>query len=579
MNSNLLERAKVYPHFKECSVQTFNEQNKEDKTFSRIMEMNNESLQRCETLQENQPYWIYFSVNPMENGKRNKESVKFIQTWICDIDEGSKEQQLELIEKAPLPPSLVVESVHGFHLYYLSNTHLTETQYSDGNRWLRNYYNGDAKVCRDTARVLRIPWFYHQKGEKVMVKFRDDLSTGNEYTIEQMTESFPNQTETTPWIEKQRTQLNSYLNEEDNFRTRASELDSKMMLEEFSWTWRVSWDSITFKRNSNWTEQIYVNSKSTWCWIDKNGLIGSGDKWWPTWIQRLKRYGLVDRKELARELKHKHPELEVKREKAVEKIDISKLKGKVEKKWLESPEFSRGEIWLDNAIGKIARGQLVVLSWETWAWKTTFATFMARKNKDSCYFVLEDTKENIARRYALRWAWITKEELNNKSRWEDKERKYSLAYDRFLEQDINMLDIWKKIGIDSIIEAMRELKGKWYGLFFIDNLWFVIWEWKNETEQTADISAKLVSFCINENVSVILLHHFKKGNGLQQPRDISQLRGSWKLWDDSFIVANYMRQWDETVLRLLKDRNRWELKDYIMVFDRGDFIYQRDERW
>jgi hypothetical protein len=70
----------------------------------------------------------------MENGKRNKESVKFIQTWICDIDEGSKEQQLEFIEKAPLPPSLVVESVHGFHLYYLSNTHLTETQYSDGNR-------------------------------------------------------------------------------------------------------------------------------------------------------------------------------------------------------------------------------------------------------------------------------------------------------------------------------------------------------------------------------------------------------------------------------------------------------------
>lgn len=56
MDSNLLERAKVYPHFKECSVQTFNEQNKEDKTFSRIMEMNNESLQRCETLQKNQPY-------------------------------------------------------------------------------------------------------------------------------------------------------------------------------------------------------------------------------------------------------------------------------------------------------------------------------------------------------------------------------------------------------------------------------------------------------------------------------------------------------------------------------------------
>jgi hypothetical protein len=38
--------------------------------------------------------------------------VKKIQTWICDIDDGTKEEQLKLIENAPLTPSLVVESVH-----------------------------------------------------------------------------------------------------------------------------------------------------------------------------------------------------------------------------------------------------------------------------------------------------------------------------------------------------------------------------------------------------------------------------------------------------------------------------------
>ena len=77
MNSNLLERAKVYPHFKECSIQTFNEQDKEDKTYSRIMEMNNATLQRCETLQENQPYWIYFSVNPMESWNSAAEQSEY----------------------------------------------------------------------------------------------------------------------------------------------------------------------------------------------------------------------------------------------------------------------------------------------------------------------------------------------------------------------------------------------------------------------------------------------------------------------------------------------------------------------
>lgn len=48
----------------------------------------------------------------MEKGKRDKESVKAIQTWICDIDTGTKQEQLKLIENAPLKPTFVVESVH-----------------------------------------------------------------------------------------------------------------------------------------------------------------------------------------------------------------------------------------------------------------------------------------------------------------------------------------------------------------------------------------------------------------------------------------------------------------------------------
>lgn len=576
MNSDLVKWANVYPNLKDCSIQTFNEKDKEEKSFSRILPMTRANLEWCEWLQKDRPYWVYFSVNPMESWKRNKESVKKIQTWICDIDTWTKEKQLELIKNAPLPPSLVVESVHGFHLYYLAEKDLTEEEYCNWNRWLRNYYNWDAKVCRDTARVLRLPWYYHQKWEKIMVVYREDLSVKFKYSVDYMNQAFPNQTEITPWVEKQREQMNTRLDEEDSFWRKASELDSKTMLDKFSWTKWVSWDTISFKRNSSWTEQIYVNWKSTWCRIDKNWLIGSWDKGWPTWIQWLKRYWLVDRKELANELKNMFPELDEKKKE--KKIDLNKLREKKKvRKSLEIPDFSWGETWLDNAIWKIARWQLVVLSWETWAGKTTFATFMARKNPNSYYFVLEDTMDNIARRYALRRAWITKDELNNHSRWAYKEDSYNRAYDMFLEQDINYLDIWEKVSVDELINAMKQLKEEWYWMFFIDNLGFVIWDWQTEAEQTADISHKLVSFCIKENVCVVLLHHFKKWDWTNKPRDISQLRGSGKLWDDSFIVANYMRQWDETVLRVLKDRNRWELKDYVMTFDRGDFIFQKEE--
>ena len=352
MNSNLEKWMAVYPNFRECAIQTFNEQDKEEKSQSRILPMTDENLAKCEKLQSLLPYGIYFSVNPMEEGKRNKESVKKIQTWICDIDEWTKEEQLKLINEAPLPPSLVVESVHGFHIYYLANKDLTEEEFTNWNWWLRNYYNGDAKVCRDTARVLRIPWFYHQKWEKIMVTYRDDLSSKFHYPMDYINDAFPNQTETTPWMEKQRHKMNEYLNENDDFWTKASELDSKMMLEEFSWTGRMNWDRITFKRNSSWTEQIYVNWKSTGCWIDKGGLIGSGDKGWPTWIQWLKWYWTVDWRELAKDLKKNHPELSESKRKVV-KLNVDELIYKpTEVPKLVRPDFTWWSKELDDVLGK-----------------------------------------------------------------------------------------------------------------------------------------------------------------------------------------------------------------------------------
>ena len=571
MNKDLEQRASNYPNFRKCSIQTFNDQDKNEHSQSRILPMTRENLEKCEKLQKMLPYGIYFSVNPMESWKRNRESVKFIQTWICDIDDMDKEKQISLIEKAKLKPSFVVESVHWFHLYYIADNELTEEQYENGNRWLKNFFGWDPKVCKDTARVLRIPWFYHMKWEPIMEKFRDDLSSFELYSVEQMYEAFPDQSDTTPWRVKQRQQLNTYLNDDDSFRKKAWELDSKMMLEEFSWSSWLSWDSISFKRNSNGTEQIYVNWKSTGCWIDKNWLIWSWDKWWPTWIQWLKRYWLVDRKELARQLKDRHPEIA---EKKIVKINTEELiyKPEVVPK-LEKPSFTRGEVWLDDHLGKLKRWQLVILLWETWAWKTTFATFMARQNKNCCYYVLEDKVENIAMRYAMKRAGITKHEYNEGTWSKEKEMLYERAYLDFRNKDITMVDIWQKIAVETLMESMKEMKAKGCWLFFIDNLWFITAKWQSEAEQTAEISHQLVSFCMEQDVCVVLLHHFKKWKAWE--RDISQMRWSWKLWDDAFVVVKYIRDDPQTFLQVYKDRTWGELETYEIEYERGSFIYKR----
>jgi len=578
MKADTIDWINTYPNFLECSIQTFNDQNKEEKSQSRILEVNYENLEKCEILQDKLPYGIYFSVNPMEKWKRNRDSVKFIQTWICDIDSWTKEEQLELIKKAPLQPSLVVESVHGFHLYYLADKHLTNEEYENGNRWLKNYYNWDPKVCKDTARVLRIPWYYHMKNIPVLVEFRKDLSSKDKYSVEQITKAFPNQTDTTPGRVKQREAYNRQLNDNDSFRAKAWDLNSRQMLEELSWTWWLGWDVITFKRNSNWTEQIYCNGKSTGCWIDNRDMIGSSDKWWPTWIQWLKRYWVVNWWDLAKELKKKHPELE---EKKVEKLDTTKLiyNSTVVPK-LERPSFTWWDKALDNEMWKLSKWQLIILCWETWAWKTTFATFMARKNKNCCYYVLEDRVENIAMRYAMKYAGITKEEYNEWSRWEDKQKLYEEWYIRFVNRDLEMVDIWHKITIDSLIDSMSQMVEAGKEMFFIDNLGFIVGNWDNEATQTADASNKLVSFCLEKNVCIVLLHHFKKKGKASDVRDIWQMRWSWKLGDDSFMVVEYIRDEDQTFLRVYKDRTWWDIALYEIWYNRWDFIFlNKDWVW
>lgn len=49
---------------------------------------------------------------------------------------------------------------------------------------------------------------------------------------------------------------------------------------------------------------------------------------------------------------------------------------------------------------------------------------MARMNKNCCYYVLEDKVENIAMRYAIKYAGITKQEYNEGSWSDEKEQKY-----------------------------------------------------------------------------------------------------------------------------------------------------------
>lgn len=171
----------------------------------------------------------------------------------------------------------------------------------------------------------------------------------------------------------------------------------------------------------------------------------------------------------------------------------------------------------------------------------------------------------------MKRAWITKHEYNEGSWSKEKEMLYERAYLDFRNRDIKMIDVWHKIKVETLMQSMKDMKEKWCWLFFIDNLWFIIGNWADETAQTAYISSKLVSFCIEEDVCIVLLHHFKKWKAWE--RDISQMRGSGKLWDDAFTIVKYIRDDEETFLQVYKDRTRWELGIYSLAYDKGEFKF------
>lgn len=107
---------------------------------------------------------------PNGNGHKDEDVLKsgVCKAQYIDIDDYPKEVQIKLINAFPLKPSIVVESKRSLQPYYLVKN-------GDINRFrcvqekLINYFGSDYRVCNE-SRVMRMPGFYHNKEEPVMVE-------------------------------------------------------------------------------------------------------------------------------------------------------------------------------------------------------------------------------------------------------------------------------------------------------------------------------------------------------------------------------------------------------------------------
>ena len=550
-----------YPHFKECTIQLFDD-TKQWRDLARKIDQNKFDNDKLEMwLEKYNEMWagVFFSINSMNPWERDKANVTRVNAWACEVDNLSKEDQLKLISVAPLAPSLVIESNKSFHMYRFAK---------DGNIenwtkicwWLRNFFGWDPAIASDISRVLRVPGYYHMKDKNN--PFMCNIVDWNweYYTEEEMLKAYPD-TETLADKEaraiKKQEQLKQAIWNDDTWdRIRA--MDSKAMLEKISWTNLVGGDIISFRHNSNWTEQIFCNWKSTGCWIDKLWKIWSTDKWGPNWTNRIARYGWVDWKEIYKWIKDEFPfVLPEKKEEVIaweiseEEIEQgSKLVIGEEKKWFLYPsdKFSAFEWFMS--------WDLVTIIAPSNSGKTTLALDIIKRNAKlgrKCMYINLEFEIATVPRGRRMWAhWKNKMDLTDLWTMSEEEKK---DMDDYIKAYLSEFDYYNNpngLELDKLVSLIRKKVEEGYELFVIDTFSKILWNLNSQTARTNQNRCMEVfqSLVQELNIAVVMLHHTNRQGTWE---------GSQKIMDLSnvFITIEKSDDWTwvpSRIYRLMKDK-------------------------
>lgn len=228
-----------------------------------------------------QQYGIFFSINQFNNNRRIKDNIKKICAWAIDLDNDPKPIQKDLINTSPLPPSLIIESKRGYHVYWYAED-ATMRNYDHIMKALIERFNGDPRA-KDLCRMLRVPDTFHWKDPANPFLITEREHNKFVYSESKMMRRFKIN-------EQKKVHNKSYIHKSFNFNN-YSEMDCVEGLNKLSGSEFVNGDIFNFKSNSDGTKQIWVNGKSSSSWINREGKIGSHDRGGPSLVQWLMWYG------------------------------------------------------------------------------------------------------------------------------------------------------------------------------------------------------------------------------------------------------------------------------------------------
>ena len=139
---------------------------------------------------------IFVTVNKTDGKGRSAENVTTVRAIFVDLDGSALQPVLD----GPLSPHIIIESSPGrYHAYWITEgvdlAHFTPIQ-----KKLCKRFNGDPAVC-DLSRVMRLPGFFHQKGDPFLTKIIQE-SGEQPFSLEWILDAFEIDLSSSKEIEK-----------------------------------------------------------------------------------------------------------------------------------------------------------------------------------------------------------------------------------------------------------------------------------------------------------------------------------------------------------------------------------------
>lgn len=531
---------------------------------------------------------IFFTPNPCSGG-RKMENVTSIDWIYVDMDEGTKKEMMAVIEKSPVFPDIITESKRSYHLYWKCHFENKE-QFEEIVQGLIQFYDGD-KAISSINEVLRFPNFYHAKDPKnrflikivyLKVKGTTPATLKMDYPYTPPMETFQKKHK----LEGNQLQV-------------IKDIPIKEVLDKLDVT--VGRGKFIMEGGKETSASVNVKENYVQRFSGKPGggstidvamhygnkkTVGEAIKW------------LAD--EFGIKLDYSQIKNDSKKPKKSEK-DLEKIAEKIHQSQDESvfdnfmkPVAENNRTWgvkvLDQRFRKPRAEEYIFLLGKPGAGKTAFCLHMAIKNAQNgvktVYVSLEMSRTGLIERYIETAAGITEEQREG-------------GRESFTEEQIEMIEECRteieqstlRIIDDSVfedsadIDILLKLMEK-YDMAFIDNFGFLGGE--EEAKDQRMISRKVVKWFQETKKTVVMLHHFAKG---QTGKVQAEGRGSEKLLDDCTrwtmverdlsgmgeVKENDNTMFKETKFKVQKDRGRGITGNLTVLFDRGRYYKKKKE--